>query len=316
MNGKPVLYTSSPKILRKNPHYQAKQLCDGFSFSAGSTCAFSCAYCLTPELLKKCSPLSPLSPFTLGGSVIRRRHAADILHRQLYDGRTYAAKYSDPNDRRVVLGSPQVDVGANEELSHETIEICRSILKATHWQIRLLSRGNLLPMIAEALKEHKERMIYGVSLSTLDESLAAALEAGTPTPAQRIASLHQLQNEGYRTCVVVGPILPQKEYRKFARDIFQAIRPMRCEHVWTEFISRHQSSVRTTAKALLQAGYTTLAYQLPDAMDGYRREGHARQAYLAFAKKIAPHKLRFLHHCQGNSYQWWRPYENKGVILE
>lgn len=55
-------------------------------------------------------------------------------------------------DRRVIYASPLVDVAGNLELVRETVEICRVILELTNWQIRLLSKSNLLPKIAEGLE--------------------------------------------------------------------------------------------------------------------------------------------------------------------
>jgi len=80
----------------------------------------------------------------------------------------------------VIYASPLVDVAANMDLARETVEICKVILELTNWEIRLLSKSNLLPKIAESLTGYRSRMIYGVSTGNLDDPLAAAYEQGTP----------------------------------------------------------------------------------------------------------------------------------------
>jgi hypothetical protein len=88
--------------------------------------------------------------------VIRRAGAVARLRAELTD-RSGHPKYKADDDRRVIYSSPLVDVAANMELVRETIEVCNVILELTNWQIRLLSKSNLLPKIAEQLSTHRDR---------------------------------------------------------------------------------------------------------------------------------------------------------------
>jgi acyl-CoA synthetase (AMP-forming)/AMP-acid ligase II len=58
-------------------------------------------------------------------------------------------KFSDKHDNRVVYSSTLVDVAANMELLRETAEWVNFILDNTFWQIRLLSKGNLIHKLVE-----------------------------------------------------------------------------------------------------------------------------------------------------------------------
>lgn len=130
-------------------------------------------------------------------------------------------------------------------LVKETVEVCKLILEHTNWQIRLLSKSNLLPSLAHMIDDQwKHRMIYGVSTGTLDDKLAKAFERGTALVSKRIESLHQLQDEGYRTFGMICPSLPQDNYDKFAKEITRAIRVDKCEHVWAEVINLRGKSSR------------------------------------------------------------------------
>ena len=122
----------------------------------------------------------------------------------------------------MIYASPLVDVAANMDLVRETIEACKLILENTNWQIRLLSKSNLLPKIAQAIAEldpipkwsddfskfgfppgkivtAKERMIFGVSTGTFNDGLAKVFEQGCPLPSKRLESLYWLQDHGFRT---------------------------------------------------------------------------------------------------------------------
>src|SRR5262249_13717509 len=149
------------------------------------------------------------------------------------------------------------------------------ILRYTHWQIRLLSKSNLLPMIAKALVGNglgrvHDRMIFGVSTGTLDDKLALSFEQGTPLPSKRLQSLWWLQDNGFRTFGMVCPSLPQwlpgrheeDAYFEFAVEMREAIRAQKCEHVWAEVINARGESMKRTVAALREGGYGSLAAEL------------------------------------------------------
>jgi DNA repair photolyase len=123
------------------------------------------------------------------------------------------------------------------ELLRETAEACNLLLDHTHFQIRLLSKSNLLhKLIADKMipERHHQRIIFGFSTGTLDDRVAKAIETGTPLVSQRLKSLHWLQDQGLRTFGMICPSLPQHNYRKFSREICEAVRFEQCEHVWAE----------------------------------------------------------------------------------
>lgn len=90
-----------------------------------------------------------------------------------------------PSDRRVVYSSTLVDVAAHMELLRETAVAYRLIVEKTHWQIRLLSKSNLLAKLPEYIsKEHHYRLIFGFSTGTIDDRASRAIESGTPFVSQ------------------------------------------------------------------------------------------------------------------------------------
>jgi DNA repair photolyase len=325
MNGKPVHQVPAKSILNLDSGFRHKLLCDGPTFSAGSACAYSCSFCYVPDLMQKSPHMTGIEQ-PLEDIVIRRQGALEALIKQLYcrDG---SKRFADPQDNRVIYASPLVDVAANMELVNETISLCAAILTATHWQIRLLSKSNLLPKIAQGLIYHtnpvtgstaRERVIYGVSTGTLDDGIARAIEAGTPLVSKRIESLHWLQDHGYRTFGMICPSLPQRDYLQFAGQMAAAIRADRCEHVWAEVINLRGESFRRTLSALASSQHLdecTALRTVADDRDAW--EQYARATFQAHAAVYSRQrgKLRFLQYVTAHSRPWWEAQKENGAIL-
>lgn len=323
MNGKPVFTVPAKTVINFESAFEHKLLCDGSTFSTGSACVYKCAFCYVPDLMRKLYA-TPFMSHVKGKHedvVVRRENPIEIMRRQLTD-RHGRPKFLDPADRRVIYSSPLVDVAGNMELVRETIEACKIILSLTHWQIRLLSKSNLLPKVAEGLDgfcssdDARKRIIYGVSTGTLDDGLAKAFEEGTPLVSKRIASLHWLQDNGFRTYGMVCPSLPQLDYLGWALDMAAAIRADRCEHVWAEVINLRGDSFTRTVAALESAGCQFQAEKLRKfASDKAAWEDYARLTFWAHVNALPKGKLRFLQYVTPSTRAWWESQAEKGAVV-
>jgi len=314
MNRKPVYEVPAKSVINFKSGFAHKLLCDGPTFSTGSACAYSCAFCYVPDLMRK-------SPHLIGIQerhdqvVIRRRGAIAAMRAQLVD-RSGRPKFKDTNDRRVIYSSPLVDIAANMELVRETIEACNLILELTHWQIRLLSKSNLLPRIAQEIaSKYHNRLIFGVSTGTLDDNLARSFEQGTPLPSKRIESLHWLQDHGFRTFGMICPSLPQKDCDAFAVRMRDAIRAEKCEHVWAEVINVRGDSMTRTVAGLRAGGFVAEADALERGREQSRWEIYARETFRAHAKIYRPGALRYLQYVNPKTRPWWQQQQTLGAIL-
>lgn len=332
MNKKPVYEVPAKSVINFESGFAHKLMCDGPTFSLGTACVYSCAFCYVPDMMRK--QKSYLATLGIKGRheemVIRRRGGLERLRQELTNG-DGSPKFNDRRDHRVIYSSPSIDVAGNMELVRETIEACKIILRYTHWTIRLLSKSNLLPMIAKGLVGCGEghvhtRLIFGVSTGTLDDKLALSFEQGTPLPSKRLQSLYWLQDNGFRTFGMICPSLPQwlpgesdaAAYMKFARDMAEAIRARRCEHVWAEVINVRGESMKRTVAALRDGGYGAMADELARVShDKAAWEDYARQTFLAHAEvyKRHPGKLRFLQYVTAETGQWWTAHKNIGAIV-
>jgi len=306
-------YYVDRKIINLQSGFAEKQLCDGPTFTAGDACVYSCAFCFTESMGTTKGITESHTE-----SIVRRRNPLQVLANQLLhpNGKP---KYNDPTDQRVIYGSPLVDVAANIELCKETIEICKFILTTTHWQIRLLSKSNLLPYIAKALNEYKNRVIYGVSTGTPDNNLAKAFECGTALVSKRIESLHWLQDNGFRTYGMLCPSLPYsttEEYETLSRDLNNLIRSDKCEQVWGEVINVRGESMERTCDALITSGYEKEAKLLREVTEDQEKwEQYSRKTFEAHTKYCPKDKLRYLQYIKPETVAWWKEKESEGAVL-
>lgn len=327
MNGKKVFTVPSKTIINFDSGFSHKLLCDGPTFTAGTACNYRCSFCFVPaQMLKQ---KAWLEAHGVSGNhediVIRRSDAVKIARQQLQ-----SHSKAERDKKKVIYASPLVDVAGNLDLVRETVEICKVILLLTQWDIRLLSKSNLLPKVAEglfaalgadagALALVKTRLIFGVSTGTLDDKLASAFEEGTPKVSKRIESLHWLQDNGFRTFGMICPSLPSIEpagYTPFAKEMYAAIRGDKCEHVWAEVINVRGESFTRTEKCLNEAGFTDHARVLKlvsENKDAW--EAYARRTFEAHAPFYKPGQLRFLQYVTNKTRPYWESQQNNGAVL-
>jgi len=360
MGGKPVFTREAKAVINFESAFEHKLLCDGPTFSLGDACNYSCTFCYVPDLIRKLRTTAVMAGVEGKHEeiVIRRENAIAILRGQLVDGkgrarflaeadRTYRANRTDRTDnqnklfgRAVIYSSPLVDCAGNMELVRETVEACKVILELTNWDIRLLSKSNLLPKVAEGLEGWKEsagiqrtpnasrgsareRVIYGVSTGTLDDGLARAIEQGTPLVSKRLASLHWLQDRGYRTFGMVCPSLPHRDHKEFVGQMAAAIRAERCEHVWAEVINLRGESFTRTVAALSEAEFHWEAETLRSIADCKPLwETYARKTFEAWAElngkwqmANGKPKLRFLQYVAPATRSWWESQAKRGAVV-
>lgn len=328
MNNKPVLYRDAKTVLNdKNEAFHEKLLCDGLIYNPGDACAYSCSFCYVASLQRYLAPpiLKAYESQTgavlkFEGAVIRRKNAVELLRVQLLK-RDGERRYPKDNDNRVIYSSTTVDVAANMDLLRETAEMCNLILEFTGWQIRLLSKSNLLhKLVADGMipVRHHHRLIFGFSTGTIDDRVARAFEKGAALVSKRIESLHWLQDNGFRTFGMICPSLPQEDYDRFSREVCAAIRVEKCEHVWAEPINVRGDSFVRTLSALRNAGLHAEADRLASVSGAGKSkpwEAYSRATFLAHARNVPAEKLRFLQYIDAGSASWWAEQRKHGAIL-
>ena len=201
IGNKPRYLIDSKSVINLKSDFEHKLLCDGPTFTAGHTCRMSCSFCFVETMMQKNARLHALlenEGLKHEQVVVEINDPVKAVRAQLLFG-DGTPRYKDPTDKRVIYASPLVDVAGTSTQVDVTIAICKEILQHTHWQIRLLSKGVLLVKIAEALVDHKKRIIYGFSSGTMEDDVTRSFEIGTSSVSERLKKLKQLQDAGYRT---------------------------------------------------------------------------------------------------------------------
>lgn len=333
-NGKPVFWRLAKTVLNdKATEFGEKMLCDSITLNTGDLCAFSCTWCYAAAAMLKLNH-EPITEYNkqngtaLGPSdvIVRRVDAVEILKKQLSERRFASLK---SGDNRVCYSSTLVDVAANKDLLQETSEWVTEVLETTFWQVRLLSKSALLKNLVELVPDrkkdgsrfsHHQRIIFGFSTGTLDDKLAASFERGTSSVTARLRSLYWLQDNGFRTFGMACPSLPQENYDHFAREMVQALRIEKLEHLWAEVINVRGASFKKTKEALLAKGFDVEAERLASVSDGTKQgvqnwEYYARATFDAYCKYVEPQKLRFLQYVHPGSMDWWVDRRKNGAVL-
>ena len=339
MSGKPVLQRDAKSIVTFNSKaFQEKGLCDGLTVNTGDACVYSCSFCYVGSQMWKLVHSKVRNHNEKHGEnrafedfVIRRSNPMATLRKQVLgkDG-DVKKRFRNPEDNRVVYSSTLVDVAANIELLKETADWVNFLLDNTFWQVRLLTKSNLLhKLVADDLVpdktkpgsswSHHQRLIFGFSTGTLDDGLAKAFEQGTALVSKRLRSLEWLQERGLRTFGMICPSLPQEDYDRFSEDMVVALNPDKMEHVWAEVINVRGKSFERTAAALRAAGFTREAERLAAVSEGRNRkknwEAYARATFEAHVKTMPPGKLRFLQYVDKANADWWADRRNDGAVL-
>ena len=314
---KPRYLIASKSVINLKSDFQHKLLCDGPTFTAGHACSFSCAFCYVEALMRKNANLNALLEF----KGLKHEQVvveiddpvAAVREKLLQNGKPL---FDDKSDRRVIYGSPLVDVAGTHKQAEVTVAICREILAHTHWQIRLLSKSELLADVAQELSDYKERMIYGFSTGTLEDDITRSFEIGTTSVSNRLKALRQLQNDGYRTFGMLCPILPQADYAEFAANVADKIDLGKVEDVWAEVLNPRGDALFDTSAALRAKKFYAQADLLDRvADDNSEWNKYAEQTFLALAAVVPGKKLHFLQYVEPADYPAWEKHQPRAVLL-
>ncbi len=230
---------------------------------------------------------------------------------------------------RIIVEETELAVKEAEERVRQRVRentgalACRVL---DHFSMERLGRDLIIRVDFEGLeKQAAPCMIFGVSTGTPDDDLAAAFEVGCPKVSKRIESLYWLQDEGFRTFGMICPSLPQRDYKGFAQEMFEALRTHRNEHTWAEVINLRGGNVERTTAALRAAGYAWEAGELEHvALERDAWEAQARETFIAHADRMTlagqydaedRPRLRFLQYVTPKTRAWWESEHSAGAVV-
>lgn len=93
------------------------------------------------------------------------------------------------------------------EGQYELTRGCLSVLKRYGADVSVLTKSDLVTRDLDLL-EGWEGAEVGVSVCTIDESVASVIEPGAPSPGRRLSALSRLSEAGVNTYLMLAPLIP------------------------------------------------------------------------------------------------------------
>lgn len=134
-----------------------------------------------------------------------------------------------------------------------TRECLELLLERTSYRIRITTKNAVVgnDEWIEFFRRHPGRIVVNLSIGTLDDEWARAVEIGTSQPSARVRAMHRLQDAGIPTGGMLCPIFPGALDQLDA--LLDAIRPERCEMVWAEPYNDRTNWAQVTGHAETEA---------------------------------------------------------------
>lgn len=208
-------------------------------------CQASCRYCSSPAgnyLRINREPFADAAEAQTGKRLYPGVDPALTLRWEDFDARLDAQLATKPKDGSWGAGETcqfgqLVDNfspwAVQDGLTRRTLE---KVLARTSLRLRALTKFDYVGRREwiEFFQAHPGRFVIGLSIGTLDDAWASRVEIGTSSPTARVKALHRLQDAGVPTFGMLCPIFPDALAGEGVERLVAAIRPERCETVWSE----------------------------------------------------------------------------------
>ncbi|MEM4512142.1 MAG: radical SAM protein [Acidilobaceae archaeon] len=162
-----------------------------------------------------CPPKWTVNPYTGCGHGCLYCYASSYI-RRFFEPRLKPGLVEsvERDSRRVPRGS-LVELSASSdplqplELEHRATARVLGLLLSRGFRVLVTTKApHVLLDYAEVLEKHKGRVAVAVTVTTLDERLAAILEPGAPPPQLRLRAVARLASAGIPVTIRLDPIIP------------------------------------------------------------------------------------------------------------
>ena len=199
-----------------------------FSFNTAVGCGHGCRFCYVPETsTNKLKPtLAKLGVNDPDGDwgryvfprqwdekrfLVSLRHAENIPAEELSGDGHRAVMFCTTTDPYQVIRNVDPRVGreltqAHRQLVRRALELIRD---HSTLNVRILTRSPLARTDFDVMKTFGHRLLYGMSLPTLNNRLASIYEPHAPSPTQRLATLRAAKAAGLHVYAAVAPTYPE-----------------------------------------------------------------------------------------------------------
>ncbi|WP_395733396.1 SPL family radical SAM protein [Prosthecobacter sp.] len=278
---------TNPVTINKN-NFRFKSL-STWSLNIAVGCNHGCRYCYVPDTSTN-KQASKLREFGItdpdaewGEYVLLRPWDGGRFNKSLHEAETTGLDELNPDGNRAVMLCTMTDPyqvlkGRNAEetakLNRDRLRLVRNSLRRIRdystLNVRILTRSPLATQDFDLFKTFGDRLVFGMSLPTLDNDLARIYEPNAPAPSQRLKTLQKAKEAGLHVYVAIAPTYPECTEADI-RTTLRAVKSLSAVTIFHEPINiradnvaRIQAHTRSIGRAL-----NTEVFATPEAWRKY-----------------------------------------------
>ncbi len=215
-----------------------------WSFNIAVGCSHACVFCYVPEVStrKMAGANGPLTkrgvtdPDAQWGEYVFLRpwHEPAFLASLAKAEKTPVSKLNPDGNRAVMLCTTtdpymiirNEDAAKQKELNADRALMVRRSLELIRdhstLNVRILTRSPLARQDFDVMRSLGNRLLFGMSLPTLDDRLARIYEPSAPGPLKRLETLKLAKAAGIPVYVAIAPTFPESDHLDMKR-VFEAV---------------------------------------------------------------------------------------------
>ena len=265
--GEKIDIWSQPETVQAN-NFKFKSL-SNWSFNTAVGCTHGCRFCYVPRIAEKQESLlkqygveDPDSEW--GQYSLLRIWDADKFYTSLNNAiKTGPAKLMPDGNRAIMFcsttdpyqmfkaGSPEKSktlMTRSEQMVRNALEIIRD---HSNLNVRILTRSPLAKKHFELFKSFGNRLMFGMSLPTLNDKLARVYEPDAPGPRVRYQTLTEAKKFGLNVYVAMAPTYPECDEADLEKTLIEikALEPKTLFHEPINIRAENVARISAHAKA-------------------------------------------------------------------
>ena len=224
----PIGFWPHPAVIARN-NFVYKSL-SNWAFNIAVGCSHGCSFCYVPSTatIKQGPKLAEFGvqdpDLEWGNYVLLREWDEDRFLSSLRSANNTPPNSLPPDGNRAVMYCTTTDPyqvfhHPDPKRSRELGEAARHLVSRSlelirdhsTLNVRILTRSPLARLDFDLYKTFKSRLVFGMSVPTLDARLARLYEPHAPSPQQRMKALQQAKDAGLHVYVAMAPTFPESD---------------------------------------------------------------------------------------------------------
>lgn len=224
----PVDFWHVPARIAPNNFIYKSLSCWSYNVAVG--CAHACRFCYVPDVsttrggladkVKQHKVTDPdaqwgdylfVRPFDEPAFLASLRKAEQTPHDSLNPDGNRAVMFCTTTDPYQVVhhAEPGRRAELQQALDRAVERALELILERSTLNVRILTRSPMARKHFDLFKKFGHRLMFGMSIPTMDNKLAKVYEPKAPAPSQRLATLLDAKSAGLNVYVAVAPTYPE-----------------------------------------------------------------------------------------------------------